>query len=359
LWRRAGPCLTAGGLVGSPKVMESFFDRALLAARRLGASDVHLKPGLAPILRIAGELRTLSDVPPLSREFLQSLGHSLLNDRRRDQLDRTGEVVIATATSSGGRQRVHIFHHRAGLGLSLRLVPPEPPKLETLGLPAEARALIEPGPGLVLVAGGASSGRTTTVAALLDRLVGERPVRLITVEDPVEYLLKDRRGVVVQREVGTDVPSASAALRAAGRQDLDVLSVSDVADPDTAALVVDAARAGRLAVATLMATDVRDAVEKLVALVGPAAGSAARSRVAGVLRGVLHQRLVPAGDGRRRSAAGALWQVAAEGRAWIAAAGDPAQPPGAAAFEPVAEPPPPRKRDADDRAAAEDDVLPD
>ncbi len=342
--------------------MESFFDRALVAARRLGASDVHLKPGLAPILRIAGELRTLSDVPPLSREFLQSLGHSLLNDRRREQLERTGEVVLATATSNGGRQRVHVFHHRAGLGLSLRLIPAEPPPLDNLGLPAEARALTEPGPGLVVIAGGAASGRTTTVAALLDDLVGQRPVRLVTVEDPVEYLLKDRRGVVVQREVGTDIPSVSAALRAAARQDLDVLAVSDVADPDAAALTVDAARAGRLVLATLMATDVRDAVDKLAALIGPAAGPAARARLAAVLRGVLHQRLTPAappGETRRRSAAGTLWRVTPENRGWIAAPGEDAQPPDAAPFEPGAEAPSRKKRAAGGRSPVEDDALPD
>jgi len=342
--------------------MESFFDRALVAARRLGASDVHLKPGLAPILRIGGELRTLSDVPPLSREFLQSLGHSLLNDRRREQLERTGEVVLATATSNGGRQRVHVFHHRAGLGLSLRLIPPEPPALDKLGLPAEVRSLTEIGAGLVVIAGGAASGRTTTVAALLDDLVGQRPVRLLTVEDPVEFLLKDRRGVVVQREVGTDVPSAGVALRAAARQDLDVLAISDVSDPDVAALALDAARAGRLVIATLMATDVRDALDKLAALVGPAAGPTARTRLGAVLRGVLHQRLVAAGapsDGRRRTAAGTLWRVTAETRGWIAAPGDAAQPPGATPFEPDPEAPSRKKRGAEPRTAVEDDALPD
>ena len=129
--------------------MDSFFDRALLAARRLGASDVHFKPGLSPILRIAGELRTLSDVPPLSREFLHSLGLSLLNDRRRETLERTGDVIVALATSNGGRQRAHLFHHRGGLSLALRLIPPEVPALDTLGLPAEVRELTEPGAGLV------------------------------------------------------------------------------------------------------------------------------------------------------------------------------------------------------------------
>ncbi len=339
--------------------MESFFDRALVAARRLGASDVHLKPGLAPILRIGGELRTLSDVPPLSREFLQSLGHSLLNDRRRDQLERTGEVVLAMGTSNGGRQRVHVFHHRAGLGLSLRLVPAEPPKLDTLGFPAEVRGLTAPGGGLVVIAGGASSGRTTTVAALLDDLVGQRPVRLVTIEDPVEYLLKDRRGVVVQREVGTDVPSAGAALRAAVRQDLDVLAVSEVADPDAAALVVDAARAGRLVLATIMATDVRDALDKLAALIGGAAGPAARGRLAGVLRGILCQRLAATGDGRKRGAAGVLWRVTPEARGWITAPGGEGQPEGALAFEPGPAAAARNNRPPEFAAAVEDDGLPD
>ena len=104
--------------------MDSFFDRALLEARQLGASDVHFKPGLAPVLRIAGELRTLRvgphPLPPLSREFLHSLGMSLLNDRRRETLERTGDVIVAMATSNGGRQRAHLFHHRGGLSISLR-----------------------------------------------------------------------------------------------------------------------------------------------------------------------------------------------------------------------------------------------
>ena len=171
--------------------MDSFFDRALLAARRLGASDVHLKPGLAPILRIAGELRTLSDVPPLSREFLHSLGLSLLNDWRRETLERTGDVIVALATSNGGRQRAHLFHHRGGLSLALRLIPPEVPALDTLGLPAEVRELTEPGAGLVIVAGGPGQGKTTTLAALVEDRTARRPCRVLTIEDPVEYLLKD------------------------------------------------------------------------------------------------------------------------------------------------------------------------
>ena len=336
--------------------MDSFFDRALMAARRLGASDVHLKPGLAPILRIAGELRTLSDVPPLSREFLQSLGLSLLNDRRREILERTGDVVVALATSTGGRQRVHIFHHRGGFGLALRLIPPEAPALATLGLPPETSELIEPGAGLVLVAGGAGQGKTTTLAALLEDLGTRRPCRVLTIEDPVEYLLKDRRGVVVQREVGTDAPSAAAALRSAARQDLDVLAVGELAEAEAVRLAVEAAETGRLVLAGITAGGVAPALEKLTGFGGPEGVGAARARVAAVLRGVLFQRLVPLADGKRRGPTGTLLRVGPETRARIAAPPEGSELPGSFGFEPSAEPAR-RRGGGEARTVVEDDAA--
>jgi twitching motility protein PilT len=338
--------------------MDSFFDRALLAARRLGASDVHLKPGLAPILRIAGELRTLSDVPPLSREFLHSLGLSLLNDRRRETLERTGDVIVALATSNGGRQRAHLFHHRGGLSLALRLIPPEVPALDTLGLPAEVRELIEPGAGLVIVAGGPGQGKSTTLAALVEDLTSRRPCRVLTIEDPVEYLLKDRRGVVVQREVGTDVPSAAAALRSVSRQDVDVLMVGDLGDPEAARLAVEAAETGRLVLAGMLAGDVPQVVERLSAKPEDDA-PLTRARIAASLRGILVQRLVPPAGGKRRGPAGTLLRVGPETRAELAA-GPPApgapELPGSLPFEPPGEPSR-KRRTGETREAVEDDAA--
>jgi len=337
--------------------MDSFFDRTLLVARRLGASDVHFKPGLSPILRISGELRTLTDVPPLSREFLHSLGLSLLNDRRRETLERTGDVIVALATSNGGRQRAHLFHHRGGLSLALRLIPPEVPLLDTLGLPSEARGLTDPGGGLVIVAGGPGQGKTTTLAALVEDLTGRRPCRVVTIEDPVEYLLKDRRGVVVQREVGTDVPSAAAALRSVSRQDVDVLVVGDLGDPAAARLAVEAAETGRLVLAGLLTGDVWQVVDRLTA---PPEDDAplTRARIAASLRGVIVQRLLPAAGGKRRGPAGTLLRVGPETRArlidGVAAPGE-FELPGSLPFEPPAEPS--RKRRPDEtRAAVEDDA---
>jgi len=336
--------------------MDSFFDRALMAARRLGASDVHLKPGLAPILRIGGELRTLSDVPPLSREFLQSLGLSLLNDRRREMLERTGDVVVALATSTGGRQRVHVFHHRGGFGLSLRLIPPEVPALASLGLPAETSELTEPGGGLVVVAGGAGQGKTTTLAALLDDLGTRRPCRVLTIEDPVEYLLKDRSGVVVQREVGTDAPSTAAALRAAARQDLDVLVVGELADAEAIRLALEGAETGRLVLVGVTAGGVAPALEKLAGFAAPDGAAAVRARLAAVLRGVIFQRLVPLADGKRRGPTGTFLRVRPETRARIAASLDGSELPGSFGFEPPAEPVR-RRRGSETRTVVEDDAA--
>ncbi|HLK91473.1 MAG TPA: ATPase, T2SS/T4P/T4SS family [Polyangia bacterium] len=339
--------------------MDSFFDRTLLLARQLRASDVHFKPGLSPVLRIAGELRTLSDVPPLSREFLHSLGLSLLNDRRREALERTGDVIVALATSNGGRQRAHLFHHRGGLSLALRLIPPEVPALDTLGLPAETRELTEPGAGLVVVAAGPGDGKTTTLAALVEDLTSRRPCRVLTLEEPVEHLLRDRHGVVVQREVGTDVPSAAAGLRAASRQDVDVLVVSDLGDPEVARLAVEAAESGRrLVLGGIQAASLGQAIDRLTPPAG--SGEPPRARLAAVLRGVLVQRLVPTIPGKRRGAAGVLLRVDPETRARLAGAAslEASDLPGSQPFEPVTEPPR-RRRGGEARAAVEDEAADD
>ena len=351
--------------------MDSFFDRALTAARRLGASDVHLKPGQSPILRIAGELRTFTDVPALSRDFLQSLALSLINDRRRETLERGGEVTVVFATAAG-RQRVHIFQQRSGLGLSLRLIPAEIPTLEALGLPPEIRELTDggqPGGGLILVAAAPGNGRTTTLAALLDDLGSRRPSRVLTIEDPAEYL--HRRTSVVQREVGADVPSVAAALRAAARQDADVLAVDALADPESAELALSAAEAGQLVLTGVTAGSAAGAIARVARLWTPEGRSEARARIAAALRGVVFQRLV-ATDGKRRPA-GELVRMSPETRRWIAeqtptGRADAGELPGCIRFEPPPPAVPTAKRrrgagaeasDPETQPTVEDDPGPD
>jgi len=340
--------------------MDSFFDRALLEARKLGASDVHFKPGLAPVLRIAGELRTLSvgphPLPPLSREFLHSLGMSLLNDRRRETLERTGDVIVAMATSNGGRQRAHLFHHRGGLSVSLRLIPPEVPGFDKLGLPPETRELTDAIPGLAVVAAGPGNGKTTTLASLVEDLVKRRSCRVVTVEEPVEYLLRDRDGVVVQREVGTDVPSAAAALRALSRQDVDVLVVSDLGDPETFELAVEAAESGRLVLGGVTAGGVAQAIERLTRPTDEGR-RIPRPRLAAVLRGLLFQKLTSVAPNRRRPV-GMLLRPTVEARALLADETAPlsgVELPGGLVFEPPVEPPR-KRRGGETRDGVEDDA---
>jgi twitching motility protein PilT len=301
--------------------MHSLLDRALAAARQLGASDIHLKAGLAPILRIDGELRTLSDVPPLSREFLHSLALSLLNDRRREILERTGDVALSLTAPDGSRQRLQIWQHRGGVAVAARLVPAQAPSLEKLELPAALSRLLVPGPGLVLIAGAAGSGKTTTMAALVDRLGTERACHVITIEDPVELLLRDRRSVIIQREVGLDAPTTAAALRAAMRQDADVLMIGDLRDSDSLLLAIAAAETGRLVLAGLGARDAVSALERAVDLSGEADRAVVRTRLAGVLRGVVAQQLVARANNKGRAAAVELLLVDDETRSQIRSSG--------------------------------------
>jgi twitching motility protein PilT len=293
--------------------MHSLLDRALAAARQLGASDIHLKGGLAPILRIDGELRTLSDVPPLSREFVQSLAMSLLNDRRREILERTGDVALSLTATDGSRQRLHVWQHRGGTAVAVRLVPAQAPALDKLDLPPAVRALAAAGAGLALVAGPAGSGKTTTLASLVDHVGGERACHVITVEDPVEIVLRDRRSVVVQREVGLDAPTTAAALRAALRQDADVVAVGELRDADSIELAIFAAETGRLVLAGLAARDALSAIARLLEL----GGDRLRPRLSAVLRGVLAQQLVPRADGKGRRAAAELFLADDEARALL------------------------------------------
>jgi len=296
--------------------MDSIFDRVVAAARQLGASDIHLKPDLRPILRVDGELRTLKipgpalDIPALARDFLHNLAMSLLNDRRRDILERVGDVTTSLATASGARQRVHISQQRGGISIAMRLIPAEVPALDSLGLPAGARDLVAPGGGLVLVAAGPGGGKTTTLAALIDHLGTSQPRHVITIEDPVELLLKNRQSVVVQREVGLDVPTAAAGLRAAARQDADVLMLSELVDAETAALALAAAETGRLVLVGVAAASGRDAVARVCELWDPHERRGVRARLGVALRGVLHQRLVAAKPGKGRTAAAELLAAA-------------------------------------------------
>ena len=278
--------------------MASVLDRVLQAARQLGASDVHLKVGLPPIFRIRGDLRTVRDVPPLSREVLHTFAMDLLTERQREAFETTFDVDLAYATPDGTRYRVNLFQQRGNIGMVMRLIPPEVPAFEKLGLPKSVLSFAEESRGLVLVTGVTGSGKSTTLASLVDTINARRACHIITVEDPVEYAFRDRRSVVNQRELGLDTTSFARALRAALRQDPDVVLVGEMRDLETIETAMLAAETGHLVLSTLHTLDATETVNRIVSAYPPHQQEQARLQLAGVLKGVVSQRLVPRADAK-------------------------------------------------------------
>ncbi len=278
--------------------MTTILDRVLQAARQLGASDVHMKAGLPPIFRIKGELRTVRDVPPLSREVLRNFADSIMNERLRQQFDQTWDVDLAYASQDGVRYRVNVFQQRGTVGMVMRLIPPDVPPFETLNLPPKVLDLAAEERGLVLVTGITGSGKSTTLAAMVDSINARRAAHIVTIEDPVEYAFKDRRSVINQREIGFDTVSFSRALRAALRQDPDVVLVGEMRDLETTEIALTAAETGHLVLSTLHTIDAVETVNRVISLYPPHQQAQARLQLMTVLKGVVSQRLIPRADGR-------------------------------------------------------------
>lgn len=278
--------------------MSSILDRVLQAARHLGASDVHLKVGLPPVFRIKGDLRTVRDVPPLARDVIQGFAFDIMNDRQREIFEATWDVDLAYATADGTRYRVNVFQQRGNVGLVMRLIPPDVPPFEKLNLPAAVLELAAGERGLVLVTGITGSGKSTTLAAMVDAVNARRACHIVTVEDPIEYAFRDRRSVVNQREIGFDTISFAKALRAALRQDPDVILVGEMRDLETVEIALLAAETGHLVLSTLHTLDAVETVNRIVSVFPPHQQAQARLQLAAVLRGVISQRLVPRADGK-------------------------------------------------------------
>ncbi|MBP6630831.1 MAG: type IV pilus twitching motility protein PilT [Kofleriaceae bacterium] len=278
--------------------MSQILDRVLTAARQLGASDVHLKAGLPPIFRIKGELRTVRDVPALTREAIASFAVHMMNDRQRAEFEQNLDIDLAYGTPDGVRYRVNLFQQRGSIGMVMRLIPPEVPPFETLNLPKTVLDLTENGRGVVLVTGATGSGKSTTLAAMIDYINQQHAYHIVTIEDPIEYTFRDKRSVINQREVGFDTMTFGRALRAALRQDPDVVLVGEMRDPETAQIAITAAETGHLVLSTLHTVDATETVNRIISMFPTHQQAQARLSLAAVLRGVVSQRLLPRADGK-------------------------------------------------------------
>ena len=278
--------------------MNQILDHVLGAARQLGASDVHLKAGLPPVFRIKGDLRTLRDTPPLTPEVIATFAVNLMNESQRSHFEKHHDADLSYGTPDGVRYRVNVFRQRGQTGMVLRIIPPDVPGFQALNLPPAVQRLCEEERGLILVTGITGSGKSTTLAAMIDHINRTRANHIVTVEDPIEFLHRDRRSVVNQREIGFDAESFSKALRAALRQDPDVILVGEMRDEETIETALHAAETGHLVMSTLRTLDAVETVNRIIGMFPPHQQGQIRLALAAVLKGVISQRLVPRADGK-------------------------------------------------------------
>jgi twitching motility protein PilT len=273
--------------------------RALLEqARAQAASDVHIMSGEPPRLRCAGRLTAVGAV--LSDQQACALVMPLLNERNAKQFTELGYADFACQLEGVGRLRVNVNKQRSGIKGCFRLIMPEPPTLDSLGLPDELRQMLNYHQGLVVVSGPNGAGKTTTLSALVDLFNSERSVHIITVEDPVEVIHPIKKAIVSQREVGIHTKSFHAALKGSLREDPDVIAIGELRDRETVEKALEAAETGHLVFATMSTPSGARTIDRLIDMFPPDDQSQVRATLAGVLKFVVSQRLVPRKDGNGR-----------------------------------------------------------
>lgn len=273
----------------------------LTSAVESGASDVHLKLGQPPIVRLDGDLEQMEGVPALTEPDLETVLNAVtqISPKRRDTFEDTGDLDIAFSHPSLPRFRVNGFRQRGATSFAFRVIPAEIPSFARLGLPAGISRLAEERRGLVLVTGATGSGKTTTLASMLDHVNRTRRQHIVTIEDPIEILHPDRGCIVNQREVGLDTATFEQALRRVLRQDPDVILIGELRDTETAHTALQAAESGHLVFSTLHTIDAAETIGRMIEFFPAAKQQQIRSILAGTLRGVISQRLLPRIGGGR------------------------------------------------------------
>jgi len=274
-------------------------DDLLRRAVESRASDLHLKVGNHPYLRVDGLLSPLNDVPRITPEEMLSMAFSMMTNRQKQKFKETAELDMAYGVAGLGRFRVNVFQQRGNVGMVLRVIPTKIRTIEELELPRILAQVCEEQRGLVLCTGTTGSGKSTTLAAMIDRINSLRPEHIITIEDPIEYLHRDKKGFINQREVEVDTSSFSTALRAALRQDPDVVLVGEMRDLETISTALLAAETGHLVLSTLHTLDATETIQRIIAVFPPPEQKQIRLQLASTLKAVVSQRLVRKSEGGR------------------------------------------------------------
>lgn len=274
----------------------------LVHAKNEGASDVHLTVGIPPKMRVNGELVAMPFQRMLPADTLEILSY-IMNDTQRDKFEEAGEYDMSFSIPEMGRFRLNAYKQRGSVAMAIRLVGTEIPSPESLGVPESVVELYEKKRGLVLVTGPTGSGKSTTLAALIDKINNNRDAHVITLEDPIEYLHHHRLSMVNQREIGLDSQNYAHALRAALREDPDVILVGEMRDFETISVAITAAETGHLVLSTLHTLGAANTVDRVIDVFPPHQQQQVRVQLASVLEAVVSQQLIPKADGHGRVAA--------------------------------------------------------
>ena len=289
--RDAPPAAGSGGLQ---------LDTLLGRTVELQASDLHLTVGVPPMVRVHGELMPLDGFAPLTPGDAEAVIRPILPEPQRQLLETLGQADFSYGVAGVGRFRCHVFRQRGSLGLAARVIPRDIPPIDRLGLPPVVLELCERQDGLILVTGPTGSGKSTTLAAMIDRINERRRSVIITLEDPIEYLHRHKNSIVNQREIGSDTASFADALRGALRADPDVVLVGEMRDLETVATALRAAETGHLVLSTLHTRGAAETVERIVDMFPVEQQRQVTLQLASTIQGIISQRLLPRADGRGR-----------------------------------------------------------
>ncbi|MDW7644290.1 MAG: type IV pilus twitching motility protein PilT [Desulfuromonadales bacterium] len=272
----------------------------LTVAMKARASDIHIKAGLPPIYRIDGALRPHPKVPRIEPETTKKMALAIMNERQRAHFEETHELDLSYGVPGLGRFRVNVFAQRGSVSMVLRSIPFDVKNMDELLLPPVLKKLAMEPRGLVLVTGTTGSGKSTTLASMIDHINANRTAHIITIEDPIEYLHRDKKSIINQREIGLDTVSFDVALKSALRQDPDVILVGEMRDYETIETALTAAETGHLVLSTLHTLDASESINRIVGAFPPYQQRQIRLQLAAILKGVVSQRLVPRADGKGR-----------------------------------------------------------
>jgi twitching motility protein PilT len=278
-------------------------DTLLRTACENKASDLHLKVGNYPYLRVDGDLHALTQYTRISSEDMLNMAFSMMTNRQKQKFKENAELDMAYGVAGLGRFRVNVFQQRGNVGMVLRVIPTKIRTFEELLLPRVIDKICQEKRGLVLVTGTTGCGKSTTLAAMVDRINSARTDHVVTIEDPIEFLHRDKKGFVNQREVEVDTPSFASALRAALRQDPDVILVGEMRDLETIQTALQAAETGHLVFSTLHTTDAPETIQRIIAVFPPPEQKQIRMQLASTLKAIISQRLVHKADGIGRAPA--------------------------------------------------------